>query len=75
MATKLTQKICQLLINITQQTSINAISIKGITFSNQEKEYFKFWFCSPFGETNFAPYPSDEILLIRYLDFANAALP
>ena len=36
--------IAQSLIKITQKTSINAIGVDGIKFSNKETEFFNFWF-------------------------------
>ena len=60
-------QIAQSLIKITQETSINAISVDGIKFSIKEIEFFNFWFSQPFGEATINEN-RDRVLLIRYLD-------
>ena len=60
-------QIAQSLIKITQKTSINAIGVDGIKFSNKETEFFNFWFTPPFGEATINK-KRDQVLLIRYFD-------
>ena len=60
-------QVAQLLIKITQDTSINAIAIHGIKFSSQQVEFFNFWFTSPFGEANINK-KGDKLVLVRYLN-------
>ena len=60
-------QIAQLLTKITQNTSINAISVNGICFSQKEIDFFKFWFTQPFGDATINK-DKDNILLVRYLN-------
>ena len=62
----LTHEISQLLIKITQNTSINAISVDGVKFSDKDVEFFNFWFTPPFGEASINK-KRNQIVLVRYL--------
>lgn len=59
----LATEMAQLVIKITQYTSIRTISIKGIKFPKKEIEFFKFWYDEPFGKMIMDQ--DDEIAVIR----------
>ena len=63
----ITNQIAQLLIKITQDTSINAIAVDGLKFSKKDIEFFNFWFTPPFGEAS-TNKKRDQIVLVRFLN-------